>query len=257
MIDIARDEGIQLSSRTLRKAFAREGYHRRHAREKPLLTDKQMEARLAWAYEHVSWTQRQWSNVVWTDEASIKVGGFGEVYVTRKPGEAFINDCLTPKFRGYSACMIWGCITPEGVNRCTVFDAGSINGDTYRTKIIPLISAAGIEHQRQALFGQAAIIMQDNAAIHTARLTRELFASLGLVLMSWPANSPDLNPIENIWAILKRRIGQHMPQSRAECMAAVELEWSRLTSADIAQCCQNMNKRCLEVIAASGGHTVR
>ena len=97
--------------------------------------------------------------------------------------------------------------------------------------------------------------MQDNASIHKAHKTIALFRSLGLQLMTWPANSPDLNPIENIWSLLKYRIGLHFPRTRDQVIAAVELEWSRLTSSDVARVCQSMRQRCQAVIDAAGGAT--
>ncbi|KXL47203.1 MAG: hypothetical protein FE78DRAFT_132636, partial [Acidomyces sp. 'richmondensis'] len=75
----------------------KEGYGRRIARRKPLLTEAQKEARLQWANHHVDWSDRQWSRIIWTDEASIRCGYFGQVYVTRKADEEFYKDCLIPR----------------------------------------------------------------------------------------------------------------------------------------------------------------
>ena len=137
--DIAILEGLDFNIRTLRKAAAKEGYSRRIARQKPLLTEDQRNARLRWAHEHINWSDRQWTRVLWTDEASIRCGYFGQVYVTRTAAEAFHKDCLIPRFRKYSACMIWGCIALDGPKECVIFEKGSINGEVYRTKIVPII----------------------------------------------------------------------------------------------------------------------
>jgi hypothetical protein len=99
--------------------------------------------------------------------------------------------------------------------------------------------------------------MQDNASIHNAKATITLFQSIEIDLMQWPANSPDLNPIENVWSILKDRIGRHCPTTRKEAIQAIQIEWSCLTSADISRCCQSMRERCQAVIDAQGaGWTV-
>ena len=151
--------------------------------------------------------------------------------------------------------MIWGCISAEGPKSCIVFDAGKVNGDTYRRDIVPVLQEIAQAHPDESLFRQAAIIMQDNASIHKARKTIALFERLGITLMDWPANSPDLNPIKNIWSLLKERVGRHFPTTRDQVVAAIQLEWSRLTIADVATVCQSMRARCKAVIDAEGGHT--
>ena len=168
-------EGFDFCTRTLIIALAKEGYHRRIARKKPWLTDAHKAARLKWAQEHVNWSDRQWQNVVWTDEAAIRVGYFGQVYVTRTANEELHEDCLAAKFRSYSSCMIWGCITAEGPQKVHIFDQGSVNGAVYRSQVVPLIKEVAQKHQNESLFRQKPVIMQDNCRIHTARNTLALF----------------------------------------------------------------------------------
>jgi transposase len=252
---LAQLEGLNHHHKTIAKALDKEGYHRRIARRKPWLSQTHKEARLKWAQDHVNWSDRQWQSVLWTDEASFRCGYFGQIYVTRTAGEEFHEDCLVAKFRKYSACMIWGCISPEGIHKLLVFDKGSVNGERYRTEVVPLIQQAVDEQQASSIFQQQSIVMQDGARIHTARATLSLFRDMRIRLMDWPANSPDLNPIENIWSLLKRRVGRHFPTTREEIIAAIQLEWSQLTVSDITRCCQSMRERCQAVIDANGGHT--
>jgi len=58
--------------------------------------------------------------------------------------------------------------------------------------------------------------MEDGASVHTARDTRalhQLYSGLHLLHMNWPANSPDLNPIENVWRMLKHRLQKRFPKT--------------------------------------------
>ena len=75
--------------------------------------------------------------------------------------------------------------------------------------------------------------------------------------MEWPAESPDLNPIENIWQIIKIAISKrrHRIHSTAELMKIIQEEWDALDIKIIQKIIGSMKKRCQDVIKAKGGHT--
>jgi hypothetical protein len=111
LLEIAEDLGVSVNERILRKAFADEGYHRRVARVKPFLSITAKVQRLAWADNIHDWSIEDFQKVIWTDECGFNVGGFvGNTWVTRKPGEAYVEDCLVPKFQKLQTIMVWGCI---------------------------------------------------------------------------------------------------------------------------------------------------
>ena len=66
--------------------------------------------------------------------------------------------------------------------------------------------------------------MQDNASIYKVYATIDLLKKIDLIILNWPTNSLDLNPIENIWSLLKNRIGKHFLKTREEVKVAVEKE---------------------------------
>jgi hypothetical protein len=63
-----------------------------------------------------------------------------------------------------------------------------------------------LEQHLPPILGIGSIFMQDNAPIHTAHIIREWFTSQGIDIMDWPPYSPDLNPTENLWALLKAQM---------------------------------------------------
>ncbi|KAF2195764.1 hypothetical protein K469DRAFT_699386, partial [Zopfia rhizophila CBS 207.26] len=73
--------------------------------------------------------------------------------------------------------------------------------------------------------------------------------------MEWPSRSPDLNPIENVWRLLKARIGRRFPKTDAEVRQYLLEEWDKLDLDDFRKYVESMPDRCRAVIAANGGHT--
>jgi hypothetical protein len=256
--EIARLEDVQAGRKALMAAFRMESYGRRVATAKPLLTKAQQQARLEWAIEHLNWKPQQWARVIWTDECTFSTGGFGRVYVTRRPEEKYEQSCCVPKLRSYSSWTIHGSISALGKGPMVVIekDWGKMTGQVYRERVFPWVyhfMAWVIQHPGN--HSRHAILMKDGASPHTAKLTKQFHDVYSVDKMNWPANSPDLNPIENVWRLLKQRVAQRSPHTLADLKQRVEEEWAKLQFSDFAGYVGNMHERCQAVIDAKGGHT--
>ncbi|RPB04671.1 hypothetical protein L873DRAFT_1665964, partial [Choiromyces venosus 120613-1] len=127
-----------------------------------------------------------WADIIWSDECSICVGDVsGTGWVTCRPGEEYLEDCLVPKFAKQTTIMIWGCIYCDLKELLVIWDLanwGRINGTTYVNKIIhPHLHPWWTHLQHQQLTNLGYIYFQhDGATAHHAKYTTAAFEELGM-----------------------------------------------------------------------------
>ena len=71
-------------------------------------------------------------------------------------------------------------------------------------------------------------------------------------VMEWPVQSPDLNPIENLWCDVKGKVAEHKPTNNAQLWNAVQLAWSSIPVERCQKLVDSMHRRCAAVIANKG-----
>jgi transposase len=101
------------------------------------------------------------------------------------------------------------------------------------------------------------ILIQDNASGHIAKATLVEIERWGIRLISWPVNSPDLNPIETMWDWIKDYIQEKHPEvhrSYPRLRDAVNEAWNSITDEQIRELIGTMHKRYKAIIDAHGGH---
>ncbi len=106
------------------------------------------------------------------------------------------------------------------------------------------------------LYGDADFIFQqDLAPAHTAKGTKSWFNDHGVTVLDWPANSPDLNPIENLWVIVKRKMRDTRPNNADDLKAAVKETWASIPPQQCHKLITSMPRRIEAVIKAKGAPT--
>ena len=121
-----------------------------------------------------------------------------------------------------------------------------------------------LEKAIPACWQPSQIFMQDNTPIHTVGVVHNWFEEQGIPLLKWPPYSPDLNPIEHLWHLMKCWLQKHHPElcsggkSEADWQAlgkAIVEAWEAIPQSTIDNLIGSMNRRCQAVIDAQGWHT--
>lgn len=251
--DVTNSAAVKVSDRTVRRHLRKEGIFARVAVQKPFLTDQHKARRLEFAKVHRNWTVEQWEKVVWTDESSFEIGkNFRRVLVWRTAYERYSDECLVPTFKsGRTSVMIWGAFAGTKKSKLVFMPkdrrtAKDFVDIVYEGELLGFMSGVS-----------GGLLMEDGAPVHRANAPK-IWRDLHLMeKLDWPANSPDLNPIENVWAILKNAIQKHSgrPSGMEEMKAALEEEWENIAEESLQKFVHSMPDRMKAVIKAKGGHT--
>ncbi len=218
---------------------------------KPLLNQRQRQKHLTWAVEKKNWTVAQWSKVLFSDESKfcISFGNQGP-RVWRKSGEAQNPCCLKSSVKFPQSVMIWAAMSSAGVGPLC-FLKSTVNAAIYQEILEHFMLPSA-----DKLYGDADFIFQqDLAPAHTARGTKSWFNDHGVTVFDWPANSPDLNPIENIWGIVKRKMRDTRPNNADELKATVKETWASIPPQQCHKLITSMPRRIEAVIKAKGAPT--
>jgi DDE superfamily endonuclease len=220
-----------------------------------------------------------WSRLIFTDESSFVLGKrFGRQFIRRRPGTEWEDKHVREEGKSRSSMMFWGGIAVDGKSRLIPVH-GSMNAANYATVLTE--GYFNLQKELEGVYGvvegvaegptaqngdSIVFLQQDNATAHTAKATVKFFEENNIkVFAKWPANSPDLNPIEYAWAILKRRVYAFIEErkivftqsavSKDEFRELVLKTWDTIAQEEIRPLILNMDERLEAVIKAKGGHT--
>jgi transposase len=249
------NELASVSSSTIQRSLRRNGLRSRIRRKVPLLRATHRRKRLEFALEHKDWSIDDFRKVIWSDESKINVfGSDGRKYCWKRPGDKpREHHFLSTVKHGGGTIFLWGCMTTKGVGHLARIDGG-LDSKLYKK----ILKGELLDTLKYYGFEKAEIIFQhDNDPKHTSKKIQRWLRRSDLNVMRWPSQSPDLNPIEHLWAELKRRIQnrRQSPSNKKELWEAIEEEWESIPSDFCNKLIDTMPARIYDVIKAKGGHT--
>jgi transposase len=245
---------VDVSPRTLDRRLIEAGLPGRVAVHAKKFTDEEKRKRLSFAEGYKSWTEEQWDRVLFSDEKIFYGKGFcGRVYVRRPPGQALNPEYCVDKKPHPVKVHMWGCFTGRGLGYCYIFN------ETLDAKLLKRILSTHLLPSAHLYYRtdppEQWWFLQDNDPKHTSREIRNWLHNNGISCLDFPPYSPDLNPTENFWNDLARRVEVREPATTEQLQDIVAEEWAATSTVLLAKLAHSMPKRCKAVIEAKGGHT--
>jgi len=250
-VDIAKELAklniVSVHPNTVKNRLKETGLQGRVLVKKPLLLPRHIKARVEFAKQYQNWTKDDWAKVIWSDETKICLhGSDGRRWTWKRPDEPLQNKHVKQTIKFDKSVMAWGCFSRAGVG-----DICIIEDKLTSAKYVRILSTH-MQPSAARLVGPEYIFQQDNDPKHTANNTKGWLSRKNIHVLQWPAQSPDLNPIENLWSHLKQEIRKAQVTGMDELVEKMQECWKSISPDYCERLVDSMPSRIDQVLRNRG-----
>lgn len=223
----------------------------RRAAPKPLLTMKMRKQRVDFCKRYAHWTEEDWRKVIFSDESAFKTISRRQKLVRRPSGsDRYASNYTVKTVKFPAGVMVWGCFSGDkGTGGFYVLDKNvNMNAKLYNnvleSHMLPFYNMHDNAH-----------FLQDGAPCHRAKIVKKWLSDKEIQLIEWPGHSPDLNPIENMWNEIKRKLGRLSISSIDSLVEHLRTLWAEVNIEYCQNLANSMPRRIKSVLKVHGDIT--
>ena len=242
-----------VSVSTVKRRLIEAGLPGRVARHTFQLTDEHKRKRKSFAEGYKRWTADDWCGVIFSDEKTfLGEGRSGQRWVRRPVGEASNPAYSVPEKPHPVGVPAWACFSAQGPGYMAMYE-GSLKAADLRGILRDYLIPTYREQFPDAPIRW--LLWDNDPGRHMSVLVKNFLHTQGITCLDFPPYSPDLNPIENLWADMDKRMQDSLADSKDEMEQLVQETWAATTSEQCSKLARSMPHRIAQVIERKGAYT--
>lgn len=252
-INTALPDGEYITSDNIKKIAVKSNLKAYTPAIRPRLTADHIRKRVKWVREWGNMSADFWTSIIFSDEVSIELFAVNKkTKVRRAKGDRYEPKYVLKKGKyAVGKLNFWGAISYYGPNVLVKYE-NTMKATDYRkllvANLLPMLDEIGADR---------VWFQDDGATAHRANIIN-MFKENNKILQlpDWPPNSPDLSPIENLWAIWKERVNARNAKDIVQLEKFAFEEWQKISQVEIQGLYKSIPSR-IEAIKRSKGKQTR
>lgn len=252
---LKKHHNITITRPTMKKTVRNVGYHEYIKMNKPFTSETTAKDRVSRASEWLRWKDERWKRVIFSDEKQFALNDMQkkEKVLLKFPAGNNPRRLRVRPWKSNVTVNLWAAISVDGIIAHT-FYGKKLTADVYKK----VLSKDLLPKAKKAFAKNTPWILQhDNAPQHTPGVVTEFLVNKDVDVLYWPAYSPDINLIENMWVEVNRGARERNPRNRAELISAIEAAIKALNEQEprrkyFKRLYRSMRSRLQEIIKSGG-----